>query len=112
MDGGRRVDGSPAVAAGPGRGPRSGDGRGRPAPQASRDRPRVRVAVGSRAGSHNTGQVIAYCFVMQDTRLLISYLPILVGIGAVVGYLTGIITERVLKVLKYPGVSEHKEKDS
>lgn len=50
MDGGRRVDGSPAVAAGPGRGPRSGDGRGRPAPQASRDRPRVRVAVGSRAG--------------------------------------------------------------
>ena len=50
MDGGRRVDGSPALAAGPGRGPRSGDGRGRPAPRASRDRPRVRVAVGSRAG--------------------------------------------------------------
>ena len=50
VDGGRWVDGTPALAAGPGCGARSRDGQERPASQASRDRPRVWVAVGSRAG--------------------------------------------------------------
>ena len=40
------------------------------------------------------------CLVMNNTRLLISYLPALIGIGAAVGCLTGIVTDRVLKVLK------------
>lgn len=49
-DGGRWVDGLPALAARPGRGARSGNGQDRLAFQASRERPRVWVAVGSAAG--------------------------------------------------------------
>ena len=45
-------------------------------------------------------QVLMACLVMNNTRLLISYLPALIGIGAAVGCLTGIVTDRVLKVLK------------
>ena len=52
------------------------------------------------AVAHNIGQTVAYCIVMKTPQLLITYLPLLVGIGAVTGFLTGIITERVLKVLK------------
>lgn len=62
------------------------------------------------AVAHNTGQIVAYCIIMRDTKLLISYLPILVGIGGVVGYLTGIVTERVLKALRYPGISNQGSK--
>ena len=52
------------------------------------------------AVTHNIGQVLMACLVMNNTRLLISYLPALIGIGAAVGCLTGIVTDRVLKVLK------------
>ena len=45
---------------------------------------------------------------MKDTKLMIYYLPLLIGIGAVVGYLTGIVTERVLKALRYPGISSQR----
>ena len=52
------------------------------------------------AVSHNIGQVVLACAVMNNTMLLISYLPALIGIGAAVGCLTGIVTDRVLTALK------------
>ncbi|MBP5726685.1 MAG: Gx transporter family protein [Clostridia bacterium] len=52
------------------------------------------------AVTHNIGQVLMACLVMNNTRLLISYLPALIGIGAAVGCLTGIVTDRVLKIMK------------
>ena len=52
------------------------------------------------AVSHNVGQVVMACVVMNNTMLLISYLPALIGIGAAVGCLTGIVTDRVLTALK------------
>ena len=52
------------------------------------------------AVSHNIGQVVMACAVMNNTMLLISYLPALIGIGAAVGCLTGIVTDRVLTALK------------
>ena len=39
------------------------------------------------------------CVVLHAPQLLITYLPFLIGIGAAVGCLTGIVTERVLKVI-------------
>ena len=52
------------------------------------------------AVTHNIGQVLMACLVMNNTRLLISYLPALIGIGAAVGCLTGVVTDRVLTALK------------
>ena len=52
------------------------------------------------AVTHNIGQVLMACIVMNNTRLLISYLPALIGIGAAVGCLTGVVTDRVLTALK------------
>ena len=52
------------------------------------------------AVSHNVGQVVMACAVMNNTMLLISYLPALIGIGAAVGCLTGIVTDRVLTAMK------------
>lgn len=52
------------------------------------------------AVAHNVGQVLMACLVLHSPQLLITYLPFLVGIGAAVGCLTGIVTERVLKALK------------
>ncbi|MBQ6287735.1 MAG: Gx transporter family protein [Clostridia bacterium] len=52
------------------------------------------------AVTHNIGQVLMACVVMNNTRLLISYLPALIGIGAAVGCLTGVVTDRVLTALK------------
>ena len=49
---------------------------------------------------HNVGQILAACAVLHSPQLLITYLPVLVGIGAAVGCLTGIVTDRVLKALK------------
>ena len=50
--------------------------------------------------AHNVGQVLMACVVLHSPQLLVTYLPFLIGIGAAVGCLTGIVTERVLKVLK------------
>ena len=52
------------------------------------------------AVAHNVGQILMACAVLRSPQLLTTYLPVLVGIGAAVGCLTGIITERVMKVLK------------
>ena len=54
----------------------------------------------SGAIAHNVGQVLMACAVLHAPQLLITYLPFLIGIGAAVGCLTGIVTERVLKALR------------
>ena len=52
------------------------------------------------AVAHNIGQILMACAVLHTPHLLTTYLPVLVGIGAAVGCLTGIVTERVMKALK------------
>ena len=52
------------------------------------------------AVSHNIGQILMACAVLHSPQLLTTYLPVLVGVGAAVGCLTGIVTERVMKALK------------
>ena len=52
------------------------------------------------AVAHNTGQVIAAWFVVRTPMLMNTYLPALVGVGILVGCLTGIVTDRVFKALK------------
>ena len=52
------------------------------------------------AVTHNIGQILMACLMTHTTGLLISYLPALIGIGAAVGCLTGIVTDRVLKIMK------------
>ena len=52
------------------------------------------------AVAHNAGQVIAAYFIVRTPMLLNTYLPALVGIGIIVGCLTGIVTERVMKALR------------
>ncbi len=58
---------------------------------------------------HNVGQVLAASVILRTPRLLVTYLPFLVGIGAAVGCLTGIVTERVLKALGYKEIARPKE---
>ena len=53
----------------------------------------------SGAIAHNVGQVLMACAVLRTPQLLLTYLPFLVGIGAAVGCVTGLVTERVLKAL-------------
>ena len=61
------------------------------------------------AVAHNTGQVLVASLILQTSSLLKSYLPVLVAIGGVVGCLTGIVAERVLKALHYQGDMKPKE---
>ena len=49
--------------------------------------------------AHNIGQVLAASAVLQTPQLLTTYLPVLTGVGAAVGMLTGIIAERVFRAL-------------
>lgn len=49
--------------------------------------------------AHNIGQVLAASAVLRTPQLLTTYLPVLVGIGAAVGCLTGIVGERVFQAL-------------
>ena len=51
------------------------------------------------AMAHNLGQVLAAVWVLRTPALLGTYLPVLLGVGAVVGCLTGIITDRVGRIL-------------
>lgn len=63
---------------------------------------KIRGITGTSLGgavSHNAGQILMASLMMQTPMLLTTYLPILAGIGAAVGCLTGIITERVFKAL-------------
>ena len=51
------------------------------------------------AMAHNLGQVLTAAAVLHTPQLLITYLPALLGIGAAVGCLTGIVAERVFRAL-------------
>ena len=52
------------------------------------------------AVAHNIGQILAASGVLHTPQLLYTYLPVLVGIGAVVGCLTGIVAQRVFRALR------------
>ena len=52
------------------------------------------------AVAHNVGQILAASTVLRTPQLLYTYLPVLVGIGAVVGCLTGIVAQRVFHALR------------
>ena len=49
--------------------------------------------------THNVGQVLAASVVLRTPQLMITYLPVLIGVGAAVGSLTGIVAERVFRAL-------------
>ena len=53
------------------------------------------------AVAHNVGQTLMASAMLSTPKLLLTYLPVLTGIGAAVGCLTGVVTERVLKAMKY-----------
>lgn len=50
--------------------------------------------------AHNAGQVLVAAVLLRTPALLTVYLPVLAGVGAVVGSLTGIIAERVFRALR------------
>ena len=52
------------------------------------------------AVAHNIGQILAASAMLRTPQLLYTYLPVLVGIGAVVGCLTGIVAQRVFRALR------------
>jgi len=56
------------------------------------------------AVAHNIGQILAASAMLRTPQLLYTYLPVLVGIGAVVGCLTGIVAQRVFKALRVGSV--------
>lgn len=57
----------------------------------------------------NIGQTLAAVAVMHTPQLLYTYLPFLVGMGAVVGSLTGIVAQRVFLALRaMPGQKQTK----
>ena len=62
------------------------------------------------AVSHNAGQILAASLMTQTPGLLVFYLPVLAGIGAAVGCLTGVITERVFKALRVKPIPDAEEK--
>ena len=55
------------------------------------------------AMAHNTGQVLAAAAAVHTPALLKTYLPVLLLAGAVVGVLTGIVTDRVLRAVRPVG---------
>ena len=52
------------------------------------------------AAAHNIGQVLAAFFIVRTPMLLNTYLPALIGVGIAVGFLTGLVAERVMKAMK------------
>ena len=54
------------------------------------------------AVAHNTGQVLTAAVMLGTPALMTTYLPILVGIGAAVGLITGTAADRVLRALRVP----------
>ena len=49
--------------------------------------------------AHNIGQILAASAVLRTPQLMTTYLPVLIGVGAAVGSLTGIVAERVFRAL-------------
>lgn len=70
-----------------------------------RVRPGFAVLGTSLAGAvaHNIGQILAASAMLRTPQLLFTYLPVLVGVGAVVGCLTGVVAQRVFRALKVGG---------
>ena len=56
------------------------------------------------AVAHNVGQILAASTVLRTPQLLFTYLPILVGVGAAVGCLTGLVAQRVFRALRVQGI--------
>lgn len=54
------------------------------------------------AVAHNVGQILAASAMLHTPQLLWTYLPVLIGIGAAVGCLTGFVAQRVFRALKIP----------
>ena len=54
----------------------------------------------SGAVAHNIGQILAASAMLRTPQLLFTYLPVLVGIGAVVGCLTGVVARQVFRALR------------
>ena len=52
------------------------------------------------AVAHNIGQILAASLMLRTPQLMFTYLPVLVGIGAVVGCLTGVVARRVFRALR------------
>ena len=69
-----------------------------------RHHPSLNVMAVSMVGAtaHNIGQVLAAAAILRTPQLLYSYLPVLVGIGAAVGCLTGLVAQRVFHALRLP----------
>ena len=55
------------------------------------------------AVAFNVGQTLMAVYILRTPQLLYAYLPFLVGMGAVVGTLTGIVSQRVFKALRAGG---------
>ena len=53
----------------------------------------------SGAIAHNIGQVLTASAILHTPQLLTIYLPVLTGVGAAVGTLTGIVAERIFRAL-------------
>ena len=49
--------------------------------------------------AHNIGQGLVASAVLRTPQLMTTYLPVLIGVGAAVGSLTGIVAERVFRAL-------------
>ena len=80
-----------------------------------RKKPELSVMGTSLAGAvaHNTGQVLMAAAVLHTPQLLYTYLPILVGIGSVVGCMTGLVAQRVFHALRFtPVMAPDKEKET
>ena len=54
----------------------------------------------------NVGQTLMAVRLLRTPQLLVTYLPFLVGIGAVVGLLTGVVSRRVFAALRAGGFSK------
>ena len=69
---------------------------------AMRAHPEWQVLGVSLAGAvaHNVGQILTASRVLRTPQLLYTYLPVLVGVGAVVGGLTGFVAQRVFRALR------------
>ena len=57
----------------------------------------------SGAVAFNIGQTLMAVAILRTPQLLYTYLPFLVGMGAVVGSLTGVVSQRVFAALHAKG---------
>lgn len=58
------------------------------------------------AVAFNVGQTLMAVYILYTPQLLYTYLPFLVGMGAVVGCMTGVVSRRVFRALKAGGYAK------